>query len=35
MWTVRAIFMDGSIWQGNDIGKYQEIKTMGTVSLIR
>ena len=35
MWIVRAIFMDGTIWQGNDIGKYQEIKTMGTVSSIR
>lgn len=34
MWKVNATFIDGSIWEGSDIGK-GEYKTMGTVTLIR
>jgi large repetitive protein len=34
MWKVEAIFIDGSPWKGNVIGK-GETSTMGTVALIR
>jgi hypothetical protein len=34
MWIIKAAFIDGTIWEGSDIGK-GEYKNMGTVSLIR
>jgi gliding motility-associated-like protein len=34
MWKVNAIFRDGSVWTGSDIG-HGKGKTMGTVTLIR
>ena len=34
MWKVYAVFRDGSVWTGSDIG-HGEGKTMGTVTLIR
>ena len=34
MWKASATFMDGSIWEGNDIGQ-GEASRMGTVALIR
>jgi hypothetical protein len=34
MWKISATFIDGTIWQGSDIGK-GEYGMMGTVSLIR
>jgi hypothetical protein len=34
MWKVKATFIDGTEWQGADIGK-GEYKTMGIVTLIR
>lgn len=37
MWKATAIFKDGTIWRGNDVGKRSNIpeKTYGTVTLIR
>jgi hypothetical protein len=34
MWKISAVFVDGSVWKGSDIGK-GEAKTIGTVTLIR
>jgi PKD repeat protein len=34
VWIIKAIFVDGTIWEGSDIGK-GDYKTMGTVTLIR
>ena len=34
MWIIKASFIDGTVWEGSDIGK-GEYKNMGTVSLIR
>jgi len=33
-WIIHAMFIDGTIWEGSDIGK-GEYKTIGTVTLIR
>mgnify|MGYP000847460224 FL=1 len=37
MWKATAIFKDGTIWRGNDVGKRSNMpeKTYGTVTLIR
>jgi gliding motility-associated-like protein len=37
LWKARAIFKDGSIWHGSDVGDNTNIpqKTSGTVTLIR
>jgi PKD repeat protein len=34
MWKINATFMDGSVWEGSDIGK-GAYKSIGTVTLIR
>jgi hypothetical protein len=34
MWKVNAIFTDGTVWRGSDIGKGKG-SAMGTVTLIR
>jgi PKD repeat protein len=34
VWKINAIFVDGTIWEGSDIGK-GNYKNMGTVTLIR
>lgn len=34
IWKIQAVFIDGTIWEGSDIGK-GDYKTMGTVTLIR
>jgi PKD repeat protein len=34
VWKINAIFIDGTIWEGSDIGK-GNYKNMGTVTLIR
>lgn len=34
IWKINATFIDGSLWEGSDIGK-GEFKTIGTVTLIR
>ncbi len=34
VWTIKAIFTDGTTWEGSDVGK-GDGKTMGTVTLIR
>ncbi|HEX7584427.1 MAG TPA: gliding motility-associated C-terminal domain-containing protein, partial [Prolixibacteraceae bacterium] len=34
VWIIKAVFIDGTIWEGSDIGK-GEYKSMGTVTLIR
>ena len=34
MWKINAVFIDGTIWMGSDIGK-GPYKSIGTVSLIR
>jgi hypothetical protein len=33
-WKINAIFIDGTVWEGSDIGK-GEYKSIGTVTLIR
>lgn len=35
MWKIKALFVDGSQWEGSDIGVGGSGKTMGTVTLIR
>ncbi|MCX6266997.1 MAG: gliding motility-associated C-terminal domain-containing protein, partial [Bacteroidetes bacterium] len=35
MWKIEALFVDGSQWEGSDIGVGGSNSTMGTVSLIR
>jgi PKD repeat protein len=34
VWKINAIFIDGTVWEGSDIGK-GEYKSIGTVTLIR
>lgn len=34
VWKITAMFLDGTIWEGSDVGK-GEYKTIGTVTLIR
>jgi PKD repeat protein len=34
LWKINAVFIDGTIWEGSDIGK-GDYKTFGTVTLIR
>jgi hypothetical protein len=34
LWIIKAIFSDGTVWEGSDIGKGQG-KAFGTVTLIR
>ena len=34
VWKISAMFIDGTIWEGSDIGK-GEYKSIGTVTLIR
>ena len=35
MWKISALFVDGSQWEGSDIGVGTSTKTIGTVTLIR
>jgi hypothetical protein len=37
LWKASAVFKDGTIWQGLDVGKNKNIpqKTSGTITLIR